>query len=888
MFENNSLKKDIYNTVLILQPALIFVLVFILQLEACPLWGQVLQRKELRPSDYHLWNEMISDKISANGQWATYKLSYLNNGDTLFVQNLHSGKTYSLATVQSSIFTNDNYFIAFRQKVLSIINLETGSRENIKDVVKYSYSRAADLLIFTVHQEAGNDLLIIRTPTGIIRKEIKETADFSLSPNDQDLAYSVKTNNMHAVRILDLKFLKNEKWIVLNAKHKLEGFTWQKEGKSIAFYSKTENKTVKVLFYYLLKRDKLYLLNSDSKADFPADSLTICERPEFVISDDIQRVFFNVVNKAASPENKIKSDVEIWNANDKWVYLDDLMHGRFETALKSALWMPEAGTFKLLSTDSLPKISLNGTKEYAILSNPKDYEPQFDHYSPRDYYIVNLRTFEKTLFIKKLASDQKININHSPGGNFIAYFKDGAWWAYSIKENKHINITSKIQTKFTAKEEDFKRESVCGSPGWSEKDEEILLYDQYDLWAVKPDGSSYRRLTQGRESKIRYRISDIPAKTYLASIYEYNHTQTYNLDKGIYLRGEGDDGKTGYFQWKNDSRHKTIVYRDSYIDQPLYSPEKKIFIFREQKFDLSPQLILVDKAMNYKPFYQSNPQQKKYFWGRSELIRYQNSKGLNLRGVLIYPANYKPEKKYPMIVHVYGVQSNELHLYTNPSQYNETGFNRTNFNLQGYFILLPDIIQEYQNVGASVVDCISKGVEKVLEKNIVDPQKVGLIGFSSGGYESAFTVTQSSLFAAVIAGGANTDLNSLYFTMGRGATGKPEMWRLKSTYFMIDKTPYEAPELYDASSPIFHVQKVKTPLLLWCGKLDAQVDARQSMEFYLALRRFGKKNIMLQYPEERHTLLKPINQLDITSRVQDWFDYYLKETPCKWVENGTK
>lgn len=886
MFTNNT-EKSIYNTVLSLQPALIFVLVFILQLEACPLWGQVLQKKELRTSDYRLWSVMQLDKISSDGKWTVYRLDFENNADSLFVQNIHTKKKYSFASVESSIFTKDNFFAALNRDGLSIINLKTARQEIIKNVSKYSYSKAADLLIITIHTELGKDILIIRTPSGMVRKEIAETVDFSLSPNEQDLVYSTCENNKHAVRILNLKLPENEKWIVLNAKDQLEGFKWQKEGKSVAFFSKSDNKTVKVLFYYLLKQDKLELLNSASKADFPGDSLTIHPKPQFVISDDSRRVFFSVVNKTFQSEDKSKSDVEIWNANDKWVYLDDLMHGRFEKAVKSALWIPESNTFKLLSTNILPKITLNGNKEYAILSNPKDYEPQFDNHSPRDYYIMNLKTFEKTLFIKKLA-DSKSSINPSPAGNFTAYFKEGAWWVYSIKENKHTNITSKIHTKFTAKEESFKQESVCGSPGWSERDEEILLYDKYDLWAVKPDGSSYRRLTHGRESKIRYRIANIPSKIYYASIYEDYRIETYNLDNGIYLRAEGDDGKTGYFIWKNYSKEKMIVYRDSYIDQLFYNKEKKNFIFREQKFDLSPQLASVDKAMNYKPFYQSNPQQQHYFWGKSELISYQNSKGLNLKGILIYPADYKPEKVYPMVVHVYEVQSNEMHTYKNPSLANETGFNETNFSLQGYFVLMPDIIQEYQNVGPSVVDCITKAVEKVLEKKNVNPAKIGLIGFSSGGYESAFTVTQTSLFAAVVAGGATTDLNSLYLTLGRGATGKPEMWRFQSTYFMMDKTPYEAPELYNASSPVFHVQKVKTPLLLWCGKLDAQVDARQSMEFYLALRRFGKKNIMLQYPEEQHVVLKPANQLDITSRIQDWFDYYLKGAPRQWIENGVK
>ncbi|MDR7371067.1 prolyl oligopeptidase family serine peptidase [Flavobacterium aquidurense] len=886
MIINNNTQKKIYSNAVIFNPVLIFVLVFILQLEACPLWGQVLQKKELKSSDYHLWTRININQLSPNAQWTSYKLSYENITDSLFVQNTDSKKSYSFPSSESSTFTNDNSFVCSNKNGLYILNLKTGKQEVIKNVKEYTYSQQTGFLVILLHPELNINTLIIRYPAGKTVRELQDADQFSLSPNGEDLVYTSFQNEKHALRILNLKHLSLENWIIMNAKDSFDGFSWQKEGKSIALFSKTDPKTIKSIFYYVLQQDKLYILNSNDRSDFPNDSLVIHREPQLLISDDMQRVFFNVTNKVISTVNTQKSNVEIWNGNDKWVYLDEIKHGKFERAVKNALWVPENNSFRLLSTDNLPKISLTGNKDFAILSNPKDYEPQLELYSPRDYYLMNLRTFEKMLFLKKLPYERK-HINPSPGGNYIAYFKDKDWWLYAIKENKHINLTSNIDTKFTAKEEIFTPESVCGNPGWTDGDKEILIYDQYDIWAIKPDGSSSRRLTHGRESKIRYRIAAIPNKVYYAAIYEDNHVESYNLEKGIYLRAQGDDGKTGYFTWNNHSKEQKVLYRDSYIDQPFYNPKTQSFIFREQKFDLPPQLVISNKALNYKPFFQSNIQQQNYFWGRSELIRYQNAKGQNLKGVLIYPARYDPAKKYPMIVNIYEIQSDELHRYKNPTLYNEDGFNKTNFSAQGYFILLPDIVQEFQNVGNSIVNCVTAAVEKVLEKNVVNTEKIGLIGFSSGGYETAFTITQTNLFAAAIAGGASTDLNSLFFNLGQG-TGKSEMWRFQSTYWMLKKTPYEAPELYNASSPVFHVQKVQTPLLLWTGKIDPQVDPHQSMEYYLALRRFRKKNIMLQYPAETHVLLNEKNQIDITNRMQDWFDYFLKDIPSGWVEKGIK
>lgn len=865
--------------------ALILVFIFVLQLDACPLWGQVLQKKKLTSADYSLWNHVYLDNVSQNEQWASYRLVYADNSDSLFVKSINSNQSYAFKGIESSIFINDHYFVASQAQDLNILNLDASQKERIENVVQYKYSDSTELLILIVQPKGRNTSMVIRSPAGKIVKEIPEVSGFSLSPDACHVVYASLENNKYAMRILNLKDISKEKFIVLNAKDSLSGFTWQKNGYSVAFFSCDKQKSIKSVFHYILKEDQLFTLNTSLKTEFP-DSLRISSSPELRVSDDIQRVFFNVVLKDVPEKSKSESNVEIWNGNDKWLYPEETRNGRFEKADKSAVWIPQSHFFSQLSTNELPKIALTGHQDFAILSNPKDYEPQAELNSPRDYYLLNLKTFKKTLFLEKL-KDERYNVNPSPGGRYIAYFKEGDWWVYSLKENKHTNITAKIQTKFTAREEFFNPESVCGNPGWSFDDNEILLYDKYDIWAVSPDGLSYRRLTNGKESKIKFRIAETPNKFYYSSIYQDNHLKSYDLNRELLLKAEGEDLKTGFFVWTKHTKTKEIVYKDAYIDQLFYGPKKKKFFFKEQKFDLSPRLAAVDRSLHYKTFYQSNPQQQHYYWGKSELIRYKNSKGISMRAALLYPANYDPEKKYPMIVDIYELNSKEIHHYKNPSLYNEDGFNRTNFSLEGYFVLLPDLIQEYQNVGPSIVDCVTSAVNKVLVRDIINPNKIGLIGFSAGGYETVFTITQTNLFTSAIAGGANTDLHSLYFSIGNG-TGKSEMWRFQSTYWMLEQNPFERHDLFDASSPLFYAQKVETPLLLWTGKNDPQVDPHQSMAFYLAVRSLRKQIIMLRYPDQTHTLSKPVNQLDITTRMHQWFDYFLKDIPCDWIENGVK
>lgn len=190
------------------------------------------------------------------------------------------------------------------------------------------------------------------------------------------------------------------------------------------------------------------------------------------------------------------------------------------------------------------------------------------------------------------------------------------------------------------------------------------------------------------------------------------------------------------------------------------------------------------------------------------------------------------------------------------------------------------------DTGVSALDCVVAATNKVIEMNIVQKNKIGLLGHSFGGYETNFIVTQTNIFSAAVSGAGVSDLTSWYLSLGWN-TGKPDMWRLESQQWRMGKSFYDDQESYYRNSPIIHATKIQTPLLLWAGKLDLQVDWHQTMEFYLALRRLEKKNIMLLYPNEQHVLFNAENQIDLTNRIEQWFDYHLKDNKTfSWISKG--
>ena len=238
-----------------------------------------------------------------------------------------------------------------------------------------------------------------------------------------------------------------------------------------------------------------------------------------------------------------------------------------------------------------------------------------------------------------------------------------------------------------------------------------------------------------------------------------------------------------------------------------------------------------------------------------------------------------------MVVHIYEMQSSRLHRYVNPSMETQSGLNEILFTLNDYFVFMPDIVHENENVGPSTLDCVVAGTKKIIDMGMIDVKKIALMGHSFGGYETAFVINHTNLFATAIASGGITDLSRFYWNISNN-TGRPEMWRFGKGHLwrMSDKTPISHRADFERNSPLSSVENLSIPLLMWTGKEDTQVDPKESTSYYMALRRLGKKGVFLQYPKEGHTLLDPVNQKDLTERILQWFDYYLKGgQPAEWI-----
>ncbi|MEP6930041.1 MAG: prolyl oligopeptidase family serine peptidase, partial [Flavobacterium sp.] len=696
-----------------------------------------------------------------------------------------------------------------------------------------------------------------------------------LSKSTSRLACIKTAYNKNTIVILDLNNIGNQKEVITLREY-LSNLTWQKDGHSLAFMKGVSGQKINGIYHYILESGKLFELSSQMWPDSFKDIPAVYEPDgKILISDDLEKVFFSFSTSKNNAGTKGNPIAEVWHANDPLIYPMQRNKDRFEKDIKLAFWLPFADQVKIITSDEMPNVMLSGDCNYAVLSDPKAYEPQFEYEGSRDFYVLDLKTFEKKILLKKQPFFPWA-FSFSPDGKYMAYFRDDSWWTYNFKTGINTNITAGTGAEFTAKERSLIPKSICGSAGWTQDNNQIILYDKFDLWAVHADGNLLKRLTRGREADIIFRIAPEHGRYNKDYFFDTVPSERLDLHNGLILTASGDDGKTGFYSWNLSGKEKPIVYKAGLVDQLLYSSDKKTFVFREQRFDMSPKLAIKKPAAIPEYFFSSNPQQKKYFWGRSELIEYQNSKGVKLKAALFYPAGYNPSKKYPMIVNIYEIKSSELHHFVNPTYYEENGFNLSIMTSEGYFVLFPDISLEYQNPGLSAADCVISAVEKVIALNIIDKDKIGLTGHSFGGYESSFIVTQTNIFAAAIASGAITDLVSFYHNINK-STGRPDMWRFKNEQWNMGDTPYSLPEAYYSNSPINFVHNIQTPVLLWSGKNDTQVDTSQSIEYYLALRRLGKKAALLLYPDQGHLIVNDEQQIDLSLRTLQWFDHFLKD-----------
>ena len=174
----------------------------------------------------------------------------------------------------------------------------------------------------------------------------------------------------------------------------------------------------------------------------------------------------------------------------------------------------------------------------------------------------------------------------------------------------------------------------------------------------------------------------------------------------------------------------------------------------------------------------------------------------------------------------------------------------------------------------------------MIDMGVADPKAIGLHGHSWSGYQTAFVVTQTDIFACSIAGAPVSNMTSAHSGI-RWGSGLARQFQYEKTQSRIGGSLWEFPERYIENSPVFFADRIQTPMLIMFGDEDGAVPWYQGIELYLALRRLEKDCIFLQYRGEPHHPQKYANKLDYSIKMKEYFDFYLKGKPAPdWITKG--
>jgi len=509
----------------------------------------------------------------------------------------------------------------------------------------------------------------------------------------------------------------------------------------------------------------------------------------------------------------------------------------------------------------------------------------------RDVYRVSLETGERQLVAEHLRYDASL----SPDGRYVAYYETPHWYLFDGATGATRNLTEALPVPFADEDHDYPEPAPgYGVADWVHGDSgsvAVLINDKYDLWQIPTDSSAGEplRLTAGREEGVRFFLRDLDPETpadldFVAPgealvFYGYHDRLKH---RGLWTARVGTagarplevgEGRTYALLAKAADDDRILYSRESYTEFP------DLWVGRLDRL-ASPEARLADRVK----LTDANPQIAEFAWGEAELVEWKSADGTPLQGVLIKPGDYEPGKRYPVLVYFYRFFTPVLHRFNEPVVNHRPSF--PHYASHGYAIFLPDIRFEVGRPGLAATKALVSGVQHLIEMGIADPDAVGLHGHSWSGYQAAFVVTQTDLFAAVVAGAPVSNMTSAYGGIRYG-TGLARQFQYEETQSRLGVSLWEGRDRYIENSPLFYADRINTPLLIEFGDEDEAVPWTQGIELYLAMRRLGKEAIFLEYRGEPHHLKQYPNKLDYSIKMREFFDHYLKGAPApKWITEG--
>ncbi len=618
------------------------------------------------------------------------------------------------------------------------------------------------------------------------------------------------------------------------------------------------------------------------------------EFADLTFSDNGQRIFFGTnLQPKAEPKDTLLDDekpvLDIWSWKDKELQPEQKVNLEKEKKRTyTAVYLIDKNAFIQLGDPLVREVRTiqKGNGQVALGINPSPYklEASWTGKSSADYYLIDVETG-----IKRIIVTDKSLVSLSPGGNYIVWYDpaDSTYYSRSTIESSkdNIKLSSEIPVSFCDEVWDMPEDSKpYGIAGWSEGDKFLFLYDRYDIWRVDPEGAKVPMCATrnyGRKNQLKFRYLKLnPEEEFI------------DTNKPVIVNAFDERNKSGgYFNadFHNYTEPRLLLMEDFRFEKLAKAKNAEVLIWTRENVSESPDVWTGNQLFEHRRrLSDSNPQQKSFVWPVVRLVHWDSFSGKSFEGLLYFPENIDLDRKYPMVVYFYERNADNLHAYTPPAPTRST-VNRTFYTSNDYIVFVPDITYDEGYPGKAAFDAVVSGTQIVSSLfPFIDRKHIGIQGQSWGGYQTAWLITQTDMFAAAMAGAPVSNMISAYGGI-RWESGLSRMFQYEHDQSRIGGTLWDKPLQYIENSPVFFVPKIKTPLLIMHNDNDGSVPWYQGIELFTAMRRLNKPVWMLTYNNEEHNL-KPeswANRMDLTIRMKQFFDHYLKGEPMpSWMQYG--
>lgn len=438
----------------------------------------------------------------------------------------------------------------------------------------------------------------------------------------------------------------------------------------------------------------------------------------------------------------------------------------------------------------------------------------------------------------------------SPSGKWLLYKKDSGWIVYNVVTNqrREIKLPEYSIPYYCSPDQVF---WVVGNKIWIQDLRNLTMLRKYTF-----TGSIEILNAENQTSELGYNII----------------SSAVNLSKELMLKSTENATISSFLSWKNGQSYHLIPNTEDRITELSYNEDSKSYTWIRENYNRTPEIIVKRKGEKVLTLYASKqPLSTKNI--TMKYLHYKGPKNEDLRAVLYFPPDFKEDEKYPVVLSIYEMQSQNANKYLYPTFKNSRGFNERLFIESGFMVLLPDISPGEKGPGYSALYCVNQALDQLTEIRQADMKRVGLVGQSFGGYETNFIASQSDRFAAYISGASISDVinNSFSFNYNHFSA---DYWRYEDGQFRFGDFVVSKKKYID-NNPLYHAHQINAPMLLWTGTSDKNVNPEQTRTLYNILRKHKKKVIALFYQDELHSLTKNNTRKDLSIRMLEWFGCFL-------------